>query len=106
MQRNARQAVMCCSGLRKVDGMPISDQYNTNITRHRASTSMYSLTFCVRVTSWTYNTPQYGRNGTAHAAGASILSWARGVGMRSARHCVRRVVRITAGFCHAFLVLS
>jgi len=26
-----------------------------------------------------YNTPQYGRNGTAHAAGASILSPVRGV---------------------------
>jgi len=50
--------------------------------RHRASTSMYSLTFRVRVTTL----PQYGRNGTAHAAGASILSLARGAldGMRSA----------------------
>jgi len=54
------------------------------ITRHRAITSMYSLTFRVRVTT----PPQYGRNGTAHtAAGASILSPARGVfaGMRSVR---------------------
>ena len=35
--------------------------------------------------------PQYGRNRTAHAAGASILSLARGVcdGMSSAWHCVR-----------------
>ena len=51
---------------------------------------MYSLTFRVRVTT----PPQYGRNGTAHAAGASILSPARGVfaGMRSAWHCVRRAV--------------
>jgi len=52
-------------------------------TRDRASTSMYSLIFRVRVT-----TPlQYGRNGMAHAAGASILSLARGVfaGMRSVR---------------------
>jgi len=51
---------------------------------------MYSLTFRVRVT-----TPQrYGRNGTAHAAGASILSLATGVfaGMRSVWHCVRRAV--------------
>jgi len=42
---------------------------------------MYSLTFRVRVTT----PPQYGRNETAHAAGASILSPARGVfaGMRS-----------------------
>jgi len=36
---------------------------------------MYSLTFRVRVTT----PPQYERNGTAHAAGASILSLARGV---------------------------
>jgi len=55
----------------------------TDATRHRASTSMYSLTFRVRVTT----PPQYGRNGTAHAAGALILSPARGVfaGMRSVR---------------------
>jgi len=44
------------------------------ITRHRASTSMYSLTFCARVTT----PPQYGQNGTAHAAGASMLSPVRG----------------------------
>ena len=52
-------------------------------TTHRANTSMYSLTFRVRVTT----PPQYGRNGTAHAAGASMLSPARGVfaGMRSVR---------------------
>jgi len=51
---------------------------------------MYSLTFRVRVTT----PPQYMRNGTAHAAGASILSLATGVfaGMRSAWHCVRRAV--------------
>jgi len=36
---------------------------------------MYSLTFPVRVTT----PPQYGRNRTAHAAGASMLSPARGV---------------------------
>jgi len=44
-------------------------------TRHSASTS-------VRVTT----PPQYGRNGTAHAAGTSMLSLATGVfaGMRSA----------------------
>jgi len=44
---------------------------------------MYSLTFRVRVTT----PPEYGRNGTAHAAGASILSPARGVfaGMCSVR---------------------
>ena len=74
-------------------------------TRHRASTSMYSLTFRVHVTT----PPQYGRNGTAHAAGASILSPARGVfaGMRSVRvrHAcdVRWAWWITAGLCHAFL---
>jgi len=54
--------------------------------RHRTSTSMYSLTFHVRVTT----PPQHGRNGTAHAAGASSLSLARAVfaGMCSAWHCV------------------
>ena len=59
-----------------------STDYNHQ-TRHTESTSMYSLTFCVRVIT----PPQYGRNGTAHAAGASILSPARGVfaGMRSVR---------------------
>jgi len=68
-------------------------------TRHRASTSMYSLTFRARVTT----PPQYGQNGTAHAAGASMLSPAREVfaGMRSVRvrHVcgVRWVWRITAG---------
>ena len=52
-------------------------------TRHRASASMYSLTFCVRVTT----PPRYGQNGTAHAASASMLSPVRGVfaGMRSVR---------------------
>ena len=50
---------------------------------HRASTSTYSLTFHVRVTT----PPQYGRNGTAHTAGVSMLSLVRGVfaGMRSVR---------------------
>jgi len=45
---------------------------------------MYSLTFRVRVTT----PPQYGRNGTAHAAGASMLALTRGVfaGMHSAWH--------------------
>ena len=65
---------------------------------------MYSLTFRVRVTT----PPQYGRNGTAHAAGASMLSPARGVfaGMRSVRvrHAcgVRWAWRFTAWLCHAF----
>jgi len=60
----------------------------TEITRHTASTGMYSLTFRARTTT----PPQYGRNGTAHAAGAPMLSPARGVfdGMRSVR--VRRAV--------------
>jgi len=55
----------------------------TTETRHIASTSMYSLTFRVRVTT----SPQYGRNRTTRAAGVSILSQARGVfaGMRSVR---------------------
>jgi len=55
-------------------------------TRHRASTSMYSLKFRVRVTT----RPQYGRKWN----GASILSLARAVfaGMRSVGHCVRRAV--------------
>jgi len=68
----------------------ISESRVTNITRHRASTSVYSLTFRVLVTT----PPQYGWNGTAHAAGASILSRARGVfaSMRSTWHCVRRAV--------------
>jgi len=52
-------------------------RFNTT-TRHRASTSMYSLTFRVRVIT----PPQYGQNGTAHAAGMSILSPARGVNLR------------------------
>ena len=74
------------------------------LTRHRVSTSMYSLTFRIRVTT----PPQYGRNGTAHAAGASILSPARAVfaGMRNVRvrHAcgVQWAWRITAGLCHAF----
>ena len=57
-------------------------------TRHRASTSMYSLTFRVRVKTppavWTKWNGLVADN-VAHAAGASILSPARGVfaGMRS-----------------------
>jgi len=79
---------------RSVD-LPFVELHRSNIftmgTRHRASTSMYSLTFRVRVTT----PPQYGRNGTAHAAGASILSPARGVfaGMRSVCVCAARVRR-------------
>jgi len=53
------------------------------LTRHRASTSMYSLTFRVHATTLL----QYGRNGMVHAAGTSMLSPARGVfaGMHSVR---------------------
>ena len=60
---------------------------------------MYSLTLCVRVI-----TPlQYGQNGTAHAAGASILLPARAVFTGMCRACcVRWAWRITAGLCHAF----
>jgi len=82
--------------------LTISVTTTTTTTRHRASTSMHSLAFRVRVTT----PPQYGRNGTAHAAGASILSLARAVfaGMRSVRvrHAcgVRWAWRITAGLCH------
>jgi len=45
------------------------------LTKHTTSTSMYSLTFRVHVAT----PPQCRRNGTSHAAGASILSPARGV---------------------------
>jgi len=67
---------------------------------------MYSLTFRVRVTT----PPQYGWNGTAHAAGASMLALARGIfaGMRSVWHSacgMQWAWWITAGLCHAFLVL-
>ena len=78
-----------------------SEDCDKCLTRHRASTSMYSLTFRVRVTTPT----QYGRNGTVHAAGTSMLSPASGVfaGMHSVR--VRHVCGvwwawwITAGLC-------
>ena len=55
---------------------------------------MYSLTFRVRITT----SPQYGQNGTAHAAGASMLSPVRGVfaGMRSVHACAA-CVRRTGG---------
>jgi len=65
---------------------------------------MYSLTFRVRVTTPT----QYGRNGTARAAGAWMLLPVRGVfaGLRSVcvRHAcgVRWSWRVTAGLRHAF----
>jgi len=71
------------------------------ITRHSASTSMYSLTFRVRVTT----PPQYGPNGTAHAAGAWMLI--AGEGSRSSPACVVRAVglvdyRWALPRCHAF----
>jgi len=62
---------------------------------------MYLLTF--RFALQQPRTPQYGRNGTVHAAGAWMLSSARGVfaGMRSVRvwHAcgVRWAWQITAG---------
>jgi len=70
--------------LRK-DGV-VALREDTSKTRHTASTSMYSLTFRVCVTT----PPLYGRNGMAHAVGALILSPARGVfaGMRSVCVCV------------------
>jgi len=69
---------------------------------------MYSLTFRARVTT----PPQYGQNGTAHAADASMLSPARGVfaGMRSVRvrHAcgVRWAWRITTGLCSSIVLHS
>jgi len=73
-------------------------------TRHRVSTSMYSLTLRVRVTT----PPQYGRSEMAHAAGVSILSPAREVLVSMRSVCVRHACgmwwawRITTGLCHAF----
>jgi len=71
--------------------------------RQLGTERVQAFTFCVRVTT----PPQYGQNGTVHAAGASMFSLARGVftGMRSAWHCIWWAWRITAGLCHAFLVL-
>jgi len=66
-------------------------------TRHRASTSMYSLTFRVCVAS----PAQYGRNGTAslqitsHTPNLHVDFIAGACGVRWAW-------RITAGLCHAF----
>ena len=59
------------------------------ITRHRASTSMYSLTFGVRVTT----PPQYGRNGTASFQITSCTQQAR----RFYRRCVRACVVCMVG---------
>jgi len=69
----------------------------TKTSRHSASTGMHSLTFRVRVTT----PPQYGRSGTAHTAGASMLSLVRGVfaGMRAVGLADYRWL------CHAFLML-
>ena len=63
---------------------------------------MHSLKFRVLITT----PPQYGQNGTAHAAGASILLPAR----ESSPACIVRGTacgvqwawQITAGLCHAF----
>jgi len=82
--------------------------HTTQLTRHRASTSMYSLTFRARITTPTVWTKWDGliADNVAHAAGTSILSLARRVfaGMRSAGS-VQWASRITAGLCHAFLAL-
>jgi len=79
--------------------------------RHRATTSMYSLTFRVRVTTL----PQYGRNGTASLQITSRMQQAhrfyRWCVLACVRACMRSAYgvrwawRITAGLCHAFLVL-
>ena len=61
----------------------------TNLNRHRASTSMYSLTFRVRVA-----TPaQYGRNGTASLQITSHTQQAR----RFYHWCVPACVRSACG---------
>ena len=73
-------------------------------TRHRASTSMYSLTFRVRV-----GTPaQYGRNGTASLQITLHTQQPRRFYRWCVRACVRSACgvrcawRITSGLCHAF----
>jgi len=57
-------------------------------TRHRASTSMYSLTFRVRATT----PPQYGRNGTASLQVRRFYRW-RGESMYSLTLRVRATTR-------------
>jgi len=79
-------------------------------TRHRASTSVYSLTFRIRVTTpltvWTKWNGIIAAN-VVHAAGVSILSPVRGVLASMHSACgVRWAWRITAGLCHVFLVLA
>jgi len=64
-----------------------------SLTRHRASTSMYSLTFRLRVTT----PPQYGRNGTAALQITSHTQQARRFyrwrgSLRRHASCVRRAV--------------
>jgi len=66
------------------DVIKLISEKMVNNYRHRTSTSMYSLTFRVRVTT----PPEYGRNGMAHACSRRVhLSPARGVfaGIRSVR---------------------
>jgi len=76
--------------------------FTVTITRHRASTSMYLLTFRVRVTT----PPQYRRNAMAHTAGASIFVAGEGSLRRHAQCACAARVRwawwITAGLCNAF----
>ena len=74
----------------------------TKVTRHTASTSMYSLTFRVRVAT----RAQYGRNGMASLQITTHTQQARRFYRCSAcvhSACgVRWAWRITAGLCHAF----
>jgi len=63
-------------------------------TRHRASTSMYSLTFRVRAAT----PPQYGRNGTASLQVRRFYRWRgsmrphmRAVGLADYRWALQRI---------------
>jgi len=98
----------CCSVLSAYRKLRQSDSTTHNVnallSRHRASTSMYSLTFRVRVA-----TPaQYGRTATASLQITSHMHQARRLYRWCVRACVRSACgvrwawRITAGLCHAF----
>ena len=92
-----RSEALSQSGRETVGVHDVDKNHNT---RHRASTSMYSLTF--RVAS----PAQYGRNGTAslqitsHTPNLHVDFIAGACVVRAA--CVRWAWRITAGLCHAF----
>ena len=81
---------------------------NKTVFKHTTQTKLDIKRVQANISRSRYNTPQYAGNGTAHAAGASILSPAMGVfaGMRNVhvRHAcsVRWAWRITAGLCHTF----